>query len=94
MSKFVSPLEVVRVPKRLTLPMLRPLSSKHKDTKIIENQLNLVMLALIEYSQMCTHVPRFQSFFSLIIASFYSGHISHDSSIRVKQSFGSNGLVT
>ena len=40
----------------ISLPMLRLRSSKHKDAKI----------ALIEYSQMSTHVPESQSFFRFL----------------------------
>ena len=49
----------------LTLPMLRLLSFKYKDAKIFD-------VMLVEYSQMSSHVPGFQSFFR-IFASFCIG---------------------
>ena len=63
----------------LTLPMLRLLSSK---TKIFENHLiipchvGIHWKALVEYSQMSTHLPGFTSF-SRFLASFWIAQIIH-----------------
>ena len=77
--QLLDPLFVVLVD--YSSPLLRLLSSKHKDAKISEKHLNPVMLvfigsALAEYSQMSTHVLGFQSFFSFF-AYFCNGQISH-----------------
>ena len=43
----------------------------------------LIRLALVEYSQMGTHVPGFQSFFGGGVTSFCIGQKIDSSSIRV-----------
>ena len=53
----------------------------HKKAKIFENRLKsyhvgIHLIVLVEYSQMSTHVPGFQSFFRFF-ASFSIGKISH-----------------
>ena len=65
----------------LTLPMLRLISSKAQRDKDIWKpskpcHFGIHWIALIEHSQMSTHVPGFQSYFRLF-ASFLNGQISH-----------------
>ena len=50
--------------------------NKSKDAKIFENHLNPVMLVFIGKPSLSTHVPGFQSFFS-VFASFCNDQISH-----------------
>ena len=73
----------------LTHPMLRPLSFKaqvHKDfwKPCKPCHVGIHWIVLVEYSQMSTHLPGFQSFFSFF-ASFCIGQVSHQQ-LRVKQS--------
>ena len=49
----------------LTLPMLRLPLSKTQGPKTFQNILYLVMLVLKDSPQMSTHMPGFQSFFSI-----------------------------
>ena len=73
---------------RVTLPMLRLLSSKAQECKDYRKLskpclVGIHQKVLTDYSQMSTHVPGFQSFFSFF--AFCIGQISHYiSSIRVK----------
>ena len=60
----------------LTLPMLRLLSSKAQGCKDFQKpskhcHVGIHWIALAEYSQMSTHVPRFQSFFQVFCIFLY-----------------------
>ena len=71
----------------LTLPIPRLLSSKAQDhAQIFDNHLNPVgihCIALVEYSQISTHVPGFQSYFRFFLHHFVLAILA-TSSIRVK----------
>ena len=58
----------------LTLSVLRLLSYKAPSETC---HVGIHWIALVEYSQMSTHVPGFQSFFRSFFASFCNGQISH-----------------
>ena len=73
--------QVVGDNKKLTLPMLRLLSSKAQECKDLWKpskpyHVGIHLMALIQHSQMSTNVPGFQSFPSFF-ASFCIGQISH-----------------
>ena len=64
----------------LTLPMLRRLLSKAQGRKEFPKSskpchVGINRIALAEYSQMSTHMPRFRSFFKFFV-SFSIGKIS------------------
>ena len=63
----------------LILPILRlKFHPKDKDAKASKPcHVGIHFIAVIEYSQMSTHVPGFQSFFRVCFASFCIGQISH-----------------
>ena len=66
----------------LSLLMLRLLSSKAQGRKDLWKlfkpcQIGIHWKALAEFSKMPTHVPGFQSFFSVFFASLFIGQISH-----------------
>ena len=66
----------------ITHPMLRLLSSEVQQCKDFWKpskpcHAGINWRALAQYSQMSTHMPGFQSFFSCFFASFCSGKISH-----------------
>ena len=72
---------------RLTLPMLKLLSSKAQKFKTFEKPSEhchggIHYIALTEYYQMSTHLPGFQYFFSNFLHHFVLAKLA--SSIRVK----------